>query len=71
LAFKADITEPLRMDDLFRIDTPTGSYIMTKRDFYEASPLIPVSKSYLKDRLYSYREAPKRAEQFLVLPQAV
>lgn len=64
LAFKADVIEPLGMDEMFRVDTPEGSYAMTKREFYGVFPLIKESRSYLHDRLYSYPKPPKRAQQF-------
>jgi hypothetical protein len=66
LAFKADVIESLALDESFRVDTPQGSYAMTKRDFYRIFPLIPVSRSYARDRLYSYPTPPRRAEQFRI-----
>lgn len=66
LAFKADLIEPLDMDASFRIDTPNGSYEMTKRDFYRVFPRVVVSRSYRDDRLYSFPTPPKRAQQFLI-----
>jgi hypothetical protein len=68
LAFKADVIELLGMNDTFCVDTPHGSYAMTKREFYEAFPLIPLSGSYRNDRLYSYRKPPQRAQQFRIHP---
>jgi len=66
LAFKADIIEPLEWEDVFRVDTPVGSYAMTKREFYKVFPLIPLSNSYREGRLYSFPKPPKRVLQFQV-----
>jgi hypothetical protein len=66
LTFKADVIEPLEMDTAFQIDTPDGSYVMTKRQFYEVFPRIPMSRSYRESRVYSFPSPPDRAVRFRI-----
>jgi len=66
LTFKADVIEPLEADMTFRIDTPAASYVMTKREFYEAFPRIPLSRSYREARVYSFPTPPERASRFRI-----
>jgi hypothetical protein len=66
LCFKADVIEPLGMDDKFCIVTGDGAFAMTKREFYEAFPKVLESKSYRQDRIYHYRKPPQRALRFKI-----
>lgn len=66
LCFKADVIEPLQVDDLFEVITPDGVFRMTKRDFYAAFPRVPLTKSYQADRIYHFPKIPKAALPFLV-----
>jgi len=66
LTFKADVIEPLETDMRFRIDTPAASYVMTKREFYETFPRIPLSRSYREARVYSFPTPPERASRFRI-----
>jgi hypothetical protein len=66
LCFKADVIEPLSMDDKFCIMTNEGTFAMTKREFYETFPKVLESKSYRQDRIYHYPKPPQRALQFKI-----
>lgn len=66
LCFKADVIEPLGLNDSFIIHTPDGSYRMTKSDFYKVFPNVHITKSYQEGRIYSCKYPPKRALQFLM-----
>lgn len=67
LHFKADVIEPLRMDDVFEIITPRATWRMTKADFYRLFPNVLRSKSYAGARReYHYPTPPGKAEQFRV-----
>ena len=54
LCFKAGEIEPLEMDDTFCIIIKVGTFVMTKREFYETFPNVVKSKSYIQDRKYHY-----------------
>lgn len=66
LCFKADVIEPLAMDDKFAVVTKVGTFVLTKRDFYEAFPGVVASKNYRLNGLYHFPKPPRRALQFLV-----
>jgi hypothetical protein len=67
LHFKADVIEPLGMDDLFRIVSPVGTFEMTKREFYEVFANVVASASYRAGRHdYHYTTVPAKAERFRV-----
>ena len=66
LCFKADEIEPLGMDDRFCIVSNAGTFVMTKREFYETFPKVLESKSYRQAKLYHYPKPPRRALQFKV-----
>ncbi len=66
LCFKADLIEPLSAEDKFRVDTPEGSFQMTKGDFYIVFESVVASESYQVRRLYHYTKVPEKALQFLL-----
>lgn len=66
LTFHRDSIEPLEASDLFRVETPSGAFVMSKADFYAAFPGVVQSASYIVSGLYNYKTVPKKAERFLV-----
>lgn len=64
LAFVRAQIEPLEAEDLFRIETPTGSFEMSKAQFYETFHNVTASRSYRVGGLYHYKTVPSKAEQF-------
>ena len=50
LCFKADVIEPLAMDDTFEVVTPEGTFRMTKADFYRDFSNVPQTASYRDSR---------------------
>jgi hypothetical protein len=66
LLFKRDVIEALRDDDPFRIVTPDGTFVMTKREFYRVFANVPATKSYRERGAYHYPTVPQAAEQFRV-----
>ena len=67
LCFKADLIEPLDMDDYFRVNTGEGTFEMSKRDFYEVFANVASSQSYQTQRLYHYSVIPQKAARFKVI----
>ena len=61
LCFKAKYIEPLEADQTFRVVTPSGSFQMTKAEFYRAFPKVVVSKSYAESGNYHYPSVPRSA----------
>jgi len=68
LAFRAEIIERLAPDDAFRVDTPEGSYQMTKAEFYDTFANVSESESYRSNAFYHYSRTPKKALRFRVAP---
>jgi hypothetical protein len=66
LCFKRDVIEALGPNDAFRVETPVGTFQMTKTDFYRVFPNVVQSRSYLADGIYHYRKLPSQAEEFRV-----
>ncbi len=66
LCFKADLIEPLDMDDAFICSTPEGEFRMTKRQFYDVFENVVKTESYLVKRIYHYKKTPQKAYQFLM-----
>jgi hypothetical protein len=64
LCFKADVIEPLGMDDIFCIQSSVGTFEMTKRQFYETFPNVTKSKSYSENNIYHYPSPPQKAMKF-------
>lgn len=69
LSFKADLIEPLNENDSFIIHTPNGTFKLTKADFYRVFSNVIKTRSYQEGRIYSCKNPPKRALQFLVTEQ--
>ena len=51
---------------MFRVDTPIGSYQMSKAEFYRVFANVVASASYRERGLYHYPTTPGKAEPFLV-----
>jgi predicted HicB family RNase H-like nuclease len=67
LCFKADLIEPLSMDEQFCVETKNeGTFVMSKRQFYETFPNVVKSVSYERSREYHYTKAPKKALRFRI-----
>jgi hypothetical protein len=64
LCFKRDLIEALGPNDPFRVETPVGTFQMTRAEFHRAFPNVAQSRSYLEAGLYHYRTPPSQAEQF-------
>jgi len=66
LGFKADVIEPLRDKDSFRVVTPDGTFQMTKREFYRDFANVVRTMSYRDRGLYHYSRVPQKALKYLV-----
>ena len=67
--FKADVIEPLGMDDQFCVETATdGTFVMSKRQFYEVFQNVVETASYTQDREYHYSTLPRKALRFRIGP---
>ena len=66
LCFRADVIEPLRSQDRFRILTGVGIFEMSKQDFLTVFDNVVASTSYTREGLYHYPTVPKKAMRFLV-----
>jgi len=66
LCFRRDMIEPIGLSEAFRVVTPTGSFQMTKSDFYRDFQNVVESKSYREDGIYHYPKVPARAERYRV-----
>src|SRR5258708_29089647 len=66
LEFRRDTIEPLSFDAVFEVETPAGTFRMTKADFHAHFPEIVSSVSYRDRGLYHYPMIPYKAFRFLV-----
>lgn len=66
LTFKRDVIEGLGDGVSFRVDTPAGSFQMTKEQMREVFPGVVASRSYRQGGTYHYSSIPNKAEQFRV-----
>ena len=64
LCFKKSVIDSLGPDDIFRVDTPHGSFAMTKADFLRDFPNVINSESYKQAGLYHYPKVPRKAERY-------
>ena len=64
LGFKADIIEPLRSSERFRVVTPVGTFEMTKAEFYRDFANVAASRSYRERGLYHYPVVPAKANKY-------
>jgi hypothetical protein len=60
------VIEPLAMADRFCIVTPVGTFVFSKKEFYEGFPRVVASASYRVGGQYHFPKAPLRAMRFLV-----
>jgi hypothetical protein len=67
LCFKSDVIEQLEPADHFRVDTPDGSFQMSKEEFYRDFANVIESKSYREGGVYHYPAPPQHTLKFLVL----
>jgi len=68
LTFKRDVIEPLNDNDAFSVVTPVGTFQMTKAEFYETFPNVPLTNSYQYSGIYHYPTLPRAAERFRIKP---
>jgi hypothetical protein len=66
LCFKRDVIEALGPNDSFRVETPIGTFQMTKADFCRVFPNVARSRSYVEGGIYHYRKLPSQAEEFRI-----
>lgn len=66
LLFKADLIDPLRDEDKFRVTTPAKTYEMSKADFLRVFARVTLTNSWRRDRVYHYPRPPAAAAQFLI-----
>ncbi|HYD53677.1 MAG TPA: hypothetical protein VEA99_13665 [Gemmatimonadaceae bacterium] len=66
LTFKRDLIEPLDAEARFRCVTPAGAFEMSKQEFYEAFPRVPLTASYREAGVYHFPRVPRAAEPFRV-----
>lgn len=65
LLFRAEVIEPLKDSDIFRIHTPEGTFSMRKIDFYQVFSNVVMSNSYRNRGIYHYPKTPAKALAFL------
>lgn len=65
LTFRAAEIEALEMAQSFQVDTPQGSFVMTREEFHKEFPGVVASESYRKG-LYHYAVTPRRAYDYLI-----
>ncbi len=68
LHFKRDLIEPLALGDRFAVETPVGTFSLTKHEFYDVFPNVIESRSYREHGGYHFPQPPKKALQFLTTP---
>lgn len=66
LTFVRDRIEPLNLDDRFRVETPHGTFEMSKRDFLHAFSNVAQARSYWDAGSYNYSRVPSKAAVFIV-----
>lgn len=66
LAFDAEVIERLEPDAKFCVVTDEGTYVMTKRQFYETFSDVVRTASYQRDRFYRYSTTPQKAKRYIV-----
>ena len=64
LCFKKSVIDSLGPVDMFRVDTPHGSFAMTKADFMRDFANVLNSPSYQQAGLYHYPKVPQKAERY-------
>jgi hypothetical protein len=66
LTFKAAVIEPLAGDEAFDVETPHGTFRLTKPEFYKTFPNVVNSKSYNEHGSYNYPRVPGKATPYLL-----
>jgi hypothetical protein len=66
LLFRADVIEGLASNQSFRIETPNGTYEMTRAEFLHTFANVAASNTYRNTGQYSYSTTPAKASRFLV-----
>jgi hypothetical protein len=66
LEFRSSVIEPLPDDGIFEVETPAGTFRMTKAEFHAAFPEIVSSVSYRDRGAYYYPKLPYKVFRFLV-----
>lgn len=66
LTFKRDVIESLNDRDVFSVVTPLGTFQMTKAEFYETFPNVPLTHSYRSAGTYNYATLPRAVERFRI-----
>lgn len=66
LLFRANVIEGLADDQSFRIETPDGTYEMTRAEFLHTFANVADSNTYRSTGEYSYSTTPAKARRFLV-----
>jgi hypothetical protein len=66
LLFKASVIERLLDDQAFRIETPEGTYEMTKAQFRSTFANVLDSQTYKRTGVLSYNRTPEKARQYLL-----
>ncbi|WP_147444353.1 MULTISPECIES: hypothetical protein [Corallococcus] len=66
LLFRAEVIEGLADDQPFRIETPDGTYEMTRAEFLDTFANVADSNTYRSTRQYSYSTTPAKARRFLI-----
>ena len=66
LCFKRNVIEPLAFEDTFQIVTDTGTFQMTKAEFYTDFANVVGSRSYQEAGIYHYPKLPSKAEKYRV-----
>jgi hypothetical protein len=67
LCFRAEVIEPLDLDDRFCVVTPEGTFAMSKREFYETFPNVVESQNYRLKKIYHYPTTPQKAMRFKIM----
>ena len=66
LTFHRDSIEPLKPNEVFRVETPSGAFEMSQSDFYQTFPGVVRSRAYSDNGIYQYPVVPRKANRFLV-----
>lgn len=66
LAFKPDVIEALKDDEVFRIITPVGTFALTKADVYRVFPKMVLTRSYREAGVYHTPFLPRAIEPLRV-----
>lgn len=68
LVFKAGVIDRLELHQAFQIETPEGTFEMTRAEFLETFANVAASPTYATVGVYSYSRTPAKALRFLLAP---